>query len=289
MKTMQGNRSIALCIPILGVLALGACASAKKVDEAATTNPAISELNRNLQEQYVALATSERSQGDKTSARHFSAKAKEASSGTAVGPDDIAARNAARRFRVTGEPEKELADARSRLLANLNDPVAAKNPAAAAKAQTSFDCWLEQQQEGWQHDDIAACRKGFETAMGQLDAAKVAAVPPPKETSPVERLVHFEFDSDQLIPSSQDKMAELLREAELSKPTSVQIISFTDLSGPKDHNMKLAEMRGQRLKEKLREATGAEVIKVDARGPVDPIVNTPEPNQENRRAVIIMN
>ena len=288
MKTMQGNRSIALCIPILGVLALGACTSTTMVDEAARANPASSELSRDLQEQYVALATSERSQGDGTSARHYAAKAMKASSGTAVGPDDIAARNAARRFRVTGEAEKELADARSRLLANLNDPVAAKNPAAAAKAQTSFDCWLEQQQEGWQYDDIAACRKEFETAMASLDAAKVAAAPP-KETAPVERLVHFEFDSDQLIPSSQDKMAELLREAELSKPTSVQIISFTDLSGPKEHNMKLAEMRGQRLKEKLREATGAEVIKVDARGPVDPIVNTPKPNQENRRAVIIMN
>lgn len=287
MKTIRGKSAVTICIPILSVLALGACASTKVVDEAARAAPAGSEFNRDLQQQYVALATSERSEGDRTSARHYAAKALEASSGTAVGPDDVTARNAARPFKVTGDAEKQLTAARSRLLANLNDPAAAKNPAAAAKAQTSFDCWLEQQQEGWQYNDIAACRKGFETAMASLDAAKVAAAPA-KEKASVERVVYFKFDSDQLIPSSQSEMASLVREAELSKPKSVQIISYTDLSGSKEYNAKLAEMRGQSIEEKLREA-GPEVIKVDARGAVDPVVDTPAPNQENRRAVIIMN
>ena len=64
------------------------------------------------------------------------------------------------------------------------------------------------------------------------------------------------------------------------------------LHGPRvlvmEYNAKLAAMRGQSIEEKLREA-GPEVIKVDARGAVDPVVDTPAPNQENRRAVIIMN
>ena len=286
MKTIRGKSAVTICIPILSVLALGACTSTKMVDEAARAAPAGSEFNRDLQQQYVALAESERSEGDRTSAQHYAAKALEASSGTAVGPDDIAARNAARAFKVTGDAEKQLTAARSRLLANLNDPAAAKNPAAAAKAQTSFDCWLEQQQEGWQYGDIAACRKEFDTAMASLDAAKVAAAPAKKAS--VERVVYFKFDSDQLIPSSQSEMANLVREAELSKPKSVQIISYTDLSGTKEYNAKLAAMRGQSIEEKLREA-GPEVIKVDARGAVDPVVDTPAPNQENRRAVIIMN
>ena len=34
-------------------------------------------------------------------------------------------------------------------------------PAELARAVTQFECWLEQAEEGWQLDHIAACHTGF--------------------------------------------------------------------------------------------------------------------------------
>jgi outer membrane protein OmpA-like peptidoglycan-associated protein len=81
-------------------------------------------------------------------------------------------------------------------------------------------------------------------------------------------------------------MADLVRDVKLAKPKSVQILSYTDLSGDKAYNTKLAAMRGKSIEDKLKDA-GAEVINVDVRGPVDPVVDTSKPNEQNRRAVII--
>jgi outer membrane protein OmpA-like peptidoglycan-associated protein len=47
-------------------------------------------------------------------------------------------------------------------------------------------------------------------------------------------------------------------------------------------------MRGKSLEGQLKQS-GVEAIKVDARGAVEPVVDTSKPNQENRRAVIIFN
>ena len=42
-------------------------------------------------------------------------------------------------------------------------------PAALARAITQFECWMEQAEEGWQVDHIAACRDGFTNAMTAVE------------------------------------------------------------------------------------------------------------------------
>ena len=275
MKTLQINRIKLLTLCAVSALALGACSSARMVDEAASAKPAGSAFNQNLQKEYVALAKSELDQGDRRDAEHYAMKALSASKGNSVTPDTVAARD------LGSADTKALNDARTRLTAALAGSEAAKKPADAAKAQSMFDCWLEQQEEGWQQADIDACHKGFDTAMAALAPEKMAAKPAEPQT------VYFKFDSDELIPKSQGELADLIREVKLAKPKAVQIISYTDLSGDKAYNAKLAAMRGKSIEEKLKDA-GAQVIKVDARGPVEPVIDTEKPNQQNRRAVIIM-
>lgn len=275
MKTLQKNRIRLLALCAISATALGACSSAKMVDEAASAKPTGSAFNQNLQKEYVALAKSELDQGDRRDAEHYAMKALSASKGNSVMPDTVAARE------LGSADSKTLNDARTRLTAALGGSEAAKKPAEAAKAQSMFDCWLEQQEEGWQQADIDACRKGFDTAMAALAPEKMAEKPTEPQT------VYFKFDSDELIPKSQGELADLIRDVKLAKPKSVQIISYTDLSGDKAYNAKLAAMRGKSIEEKLKDA-GAQVIKVDARGPVEPVIDTEKPNQQNRRAVIIM-
>jgi len=264
-----------LVVCTIGMLALAACSSTKEVDEAAMAKPAATPFNQNLQKEYVTLAKSELKQGDRTDARHYAMKAKAASAGHSVAPDAVAARG------LEGSDGQKLNSARARLVSALHSPEAEKKPATAAKAQSMFDCWLEQQEEGWQQADIDACRKGFDTAMAALTPAAAAATPP------VRQVVFFKFDSDELTEKSQGELADIIREVKLEKPKTVQIISYTDLSGGKQYNAKLATLRGKSIETKLKEA-GAEIVKVDARGAVDPVVDTPKPNQQNRRAIIIM-
>ena len=270
------NRKSHLICAACALLVLGACSSSREVSEAAAMSPTGSALNQNLHKDYVALAESELEQGDRGSARHYALKAKEAASGQAVRPDEVSSR------RINPPESTALTDARARLVTALASPEATKKPAEAAKAQTNFDCWMEQQEEGWQYNDIAACRKGFDTAMLALAPEKVA------EKAPERQMVHFKFDSTELTEQSKAEMADIVREVQLAKPKTVQVLSYTDLSGDKMYNAKLAAMRGKVIEDTLKDA-GAQVIQVDARGAVDPIVDTPKPNEENRRAVIIFN
>jgi OmpA-OmpF porin, OOP family len=278
MKSIRKQHAFHVAIIAVSMLALGACSSRGVVNEAVSAKPASTEFNRDLQANYSALATSELSQADHGDAKHFAMKSLDASAGKAVAPDAVKGRG------LDPANAKELEDARGRLVAALNSPNAASSPALAAQAQTSFDCWLEQQEEGWQYDDIAKCKNGFETAMTSLTAPKAAAAP---ATPTSEKVVYFKFDSEELIPSSQSELTTLIDEVKLKKPKTIQIISYTDLSGTKEYNAKLATLRGQSIEDKFRSA-GPEVIRVDARGAVDPVVDTMQPNQENRRAVIIM-
>lgn len=275
MKAIRIKRHSYSFICAAGLLALGACSSTQIVDEAANAKPGGSAFNQNLHKEYVSLAKSELAQGDRAEARRYALKAKDAAAGKPVSPDDIAAR------RLNSPDDKTLTDARGRLIEALDGKEATRKPGQAAKAQSMFDCWLEQQEEGWQQADIDACRKGFDTAMAALAPEKMASKEPAPQT------VHFKFDSTELTPKSQGELADLIREVKLEKPRTIKIISYTDLSGDKAYNAKLATMRGQSIESKLKDA-GAQVIRVDARGPVEPIVDTEKPNQKNRRAVIIL-
>ncbi len=259
----------------IGLVILGACTSTRDVNEAASMKPTGSPFTQSLHKEYVDLAKFEVEQGDRSDARHYALKAKDAAAGKAVGPDDF-------NVREIGAPEnKTLTDARSRLLSALGGPEAAKKPETAAKAQSMFDCWMEQQEEGWQYDHIAACRKGFDTAMAALAPEKMAAAPGPQT-------VYFKFNSAELTEQSQQDLATVVRDYKLAKPKTVNVITYTDLSGNKEYNAKLAAMRGKSLEGQLKQA-GVDAIKVDARGAVEPVVDTPKPNQENRRGVIIFN
>ena len=274
MKAIHHKRHCCFIICAASLLALGACSSTKIVDDAAMAKPTGSAFNQNLHKDYVELAQSELKQGDRTDAQHYAMKAKEAAAGKSVSPDEVSARS------LASAESKTLTEARARLISALGGAEAAKKPDQAAKAQTMFDCWLEQQEEGWQQADIDACRKGFDTAMAALAPEKMAS-------TPSAQTVYFKFNSAELTPTSQGELADLIREVKLAKPKTINITAYTDLSGDKAYNAKLAAMRGKTLEGKLKEA-GAQVIKVDARGPVDPVVDTEKPNQENRRAVITL-
>ncbi len=130
-----------------------------------------------LASDYQALSNAERAQGDARDAATYAARAAAAGAGQATAPDDLLLRSAFLKERYVGE----LSTARGRLMDALAKTARSDAPAAAARAQSSFDCWLEQATEDLQAADIEACKQSFMTAMNTVESSPppVADVAPP--------------------------------------------------------------------------------------------------------------
>ena len=134
------------------------------------------------------------------------------------------------------------------LVSALNSTAKEKATVQLARAQTSFDCWVQEQEENFQPDHIAACRDAFIAAMGDVDkmiAVKPAPAPAPapKEmvAKPMSWNVLFQFDSIKMLPGSKEKIAEAVKYVNNFKRPRVTIAGYTDTSGSKEYNAALSE------------------------------------------------
>jgi OmpA-OmpF porin, OOP family len=162
---------IARFVVLAAAFALAACAGGDAWDvSGARSLPAQGDpFQQALREEYLALAEFERGEFDWTDVAYYVRRAN-ASRETVLAPTELAARV------LPADRAPELAAARSRLAQAFEDGGREAEPAQAARAQASFECWMEQQEEGHQAADIAECRKRFESAIA---AVEEAIRPPP--------------------------------------------------------------------------------------------------------------
>ena len=125
----------------------------------AAVPPPDSAFQAALSQEYVILGDMERAEYDWPDTARFYRRATPSAEGERGEPEAIEARDLAPTDRET------LGAARDRLSGALAQGARAFTPAAAARAQAGFDCWMQEQEEGHQPDDIAACRTRFEAAM----------------------------------------------------------------------------------------------------------------------------
>ncbi len=153
---------------------------------AATDVPAGSShaFEQALASDYQALSNAESAAGDGRDAATYAARAAAASAGQPTAPDELKLRAAFLKDHYVDE----LSTAHDRLMNALAKTARNDAPAAAARAQTSFDCWLEQSAEDLQPDDIAACKQSFMTAMTTVESSTqpVADVAPPVAVAPMD-------------------------------------------------------------------------------------------------------
>ena len=196
-----------------------------------------------LHKEYVRLATLERDEADWSDAAFFLDLAAKSASGQAVDPQPIADRN------LPADKVDMLAGARARLVAALNDGGAVRKPGPAARAQAGFDCWMQEQEENFQPEDIAACKKYFDDAMAELEAKPMAKPmpkpapmpkPEPKPIAPTNIL--FDFDSA-AIDANSLKILEGVAAAAKSWPGKLVITGYTDTSGKDAYNAQLSKDR----------------------------------------------
>lgn len=223
--------------------ALGAC-SGIELEGVKDLEPQGSEFHAELYAGYLKLATREHGEHDYRDSDHFAMRAAGAARGEDVAPTDLSERL------IAPDKAEELSKARSRLVAMLDGSGRDKAPAIAAHAQTSLECWMQEQEEGHQPDDIGECRNAFYGAVVAAEVAIRPAPPPPPEPEPEPEpvyvtyyVVFFDFDSSELSSAAMQTLDEASSTALAMRPYKIIIRGHTDRAGPEEYNLGLSERR----------------------------------------------
>lgn len=248
-----------------------------QMETARETTPSTGAFGAALYEGYMEHAEYEFGpmNQDYTDALFHSGKAIAAAGGAAPAPSEIGSRY------LPADKVTELTEARSRLITAVPSGQTA-NPVAAGKAQSYFDCWMEQQEENFQPDDIEYCRNGFFTNLGMIEQQPVTA----PEVVTLAADVFFDFDRATL---KSEFLPELDRVADVMvRDTAVQFLVWghTDTAGPEAYNQGLSERRANAVAEYL-EGKGVTANRLVVRGFGESQLAVPTPDNDpeprNRR------
>ena len=281
-----------LILPLAGTLVLVGCAG-MELQKAQEMSPQGSEFNTSLYEGYVGLSASEFAEGDYRDSDTFAVRAIGAGSDQLIGPEQIDGR------RLPDDNVSELMDARHRLALALATGAKEKNPAEAARAQVSFDCWMQEQEENRQPEHIARCRDDMMAALDILETKPVAMAPvpkaepapPPPPMAPETFLVFFAFDSVKLVADSEAVLDNVMKAAKMMGTNNLAITGHADRAGPEEYNLALSLRRASAVLDALAARGGdPAAISLAGRGEAEPAVPTADDVSEpaNRRVEIIV-
>ncbi|WP_200342474.1 OmpA family protein [Rhodovibrio sodomensis] len=270
---------------------LSGCAvyNAQNLDSIEAT--AGNDFTRALTVEYKGFARSEVAEGDWIDAEHFANKAKATASGRVAAPEQLSD------WDLPADKTQEIADARANLVSILDASARSKMPDLAARAQARLDCWIEQQEEGHQANDIQACRQAFRTAYNQLRAGMQADAPeaePAPAVTPEADVqeswtVTFAFDSAQVDEQARGIIRKAAQAARDDQAVDLVVTGYTDSTGTDAYNQALSLRRAEAVRDVLVEMGVAEDrIGVAARGKTRPAIERGDQVREraNRRVVI---
>lgn len=274
---------IRVAVPAAATIALAACANPYKIDDAKQVSPQGGQFTQSLAQNYSDYTRFESEEMyDWPDADHFADKTLAAAEGRRVAPEDP------RDWDIDNEEWRtDLRVARNALIAAYRDGARENNPVVAASAQSNYDCWVEQSEEGWQMDHIAECREGFMNAMNQLNPEQPAPAPMAQEQAPV--LVFFDFDVAR-VPAEADPLLGSIADVAQDNPNMrLEVVGHADRAGSTAYNNRLSENRARNVADALS-ARGVPMdrMTVDWKGEMDPRVPTGDGvrEPENRRVVI---
>jgi OOP family OmpA-OmpF porin len=185
----------ATLVTLAGLLT-GSCAM-YRLEELRHTTPAGTRFQNELSKLYMDFATQEEKDYDWGSSMYFAGKGLRLAYGKDVGPEELADWNL---------PADKLADmeaARASLMGVLTPAIMNGSPSRAADAQFFFDCWVEQQEENWQDDDIAYCRDGLAKTLDELHGISVQDEPAMKPAKKTRKQVAAKQASDTPVTAKQ--------------------------------------------------------------------------------------
>jgi len=266
----------------LAAVTISACAGTE-LQKAREMQPAGSPYNVELARGYLELSRNEYSEGDYVDSDFFAMRSIATGKGQSVAPQAIGERH------LPANKVGELTAARQRLVAAQGAGGAKVAPSDTARAQVMFDCWMQEQEENRQPDDIAACRDGFATALGRVEMALAPKPKPVVMMAPKDYLVFFDWNKADVTSEAATILKTVVANAKKMGDTKVVATGYTDLSGSPAYNMGLSERRAEAVKADLvSQGIPANNITTIGRGEADPLVPTADGVREpqNRRVQI---
>ncbi len=273
-----------LAVAVLAAGSLTACMGLE-LSDAERVKPTGDAFSTTLYKQYISLARTEYAEGDYVDSDAFSIRARDAAAGKPAEPEAVAARQ------QTKKNAKALSAGRDKLMKALSGDAKTRIPGEAAKAQTMYECWAQEQEENFQADDIDNCRIGFYTALAKVNYKPpvMKAPKPAPKPKPLSFLVHFDFDASTLSAKGKATVAEAAKAIMASKPKNVSVIGHTDRAGADGYNIRLGERRANAVAAELVKAgVSARLLTLGSLGEHAPAVNTADGarNPANRRTEI---
>ncbi len=279
-------------LTIIAVTALMLSACGMEYNRALDATPSGSAFDNHLYKEYIDLAGEETGESDHGNADVFATRAIAAAAGNPGEPEELANRT------LPEGTEGDLQVARATLVGAFAKSATEKIQDQAARAQAMYECWMEEQEENIEPDDIAACRAAFEEALVQIADAlnpPMAASPESEPASlppvPGPFVVNFDFDSFDLDDKAMAVIKNASAAAKAAKITGVKVTGYTDLAGNKDYNLGLSKARVIAVGNALFVEGGAtrkNIVK-EWRGEESPRVSTPDGERQalNRRVEIV--
>ena len=298
---MKMIRSLVL---LAGVLAVSACAGYNdkwsEVQAINNANAVGNAFTQSLAEEYKNYVNRElTTYDDHADSLHFSRKGLSAARGDMVMPEPISD------WDVNEGYAEELIVARSRLVNVMALGSRETQPELSAFAQTRFDCWIEEQEENFQPNQISACKSQFMDALGQLEAAMPAAPAPmpepvaeqpfdvdpaqPMKIENAKYIVFFDFDQSSLNAGANSILDAAAEEAKTRQLVSIDLVGHTDTSGSRAYNQKLSMKRANVVRDAMTQrGVDASLLSVNHRGESELMVETADGVREpaNRRTEI---
>ncbi len=264
-----------LATGLAALVFLSACTT-WDLDRLQQAEPAGDAFTRQLTEDYRALAAFEAYEMfDWVDQRHFARKGLKAAAGESVVPEPLID------WRVPADKASEMSGARTRLVTLLDGGGRSREPVLSARAQSHFDCWIEQQEENHQPAHIAACRDGFHRAAAALEVA----------LTPRSFTVLFDFDTAGLTADGRSMVADAAAAFTRLGPAIVEARGHADRAGTEVHNRDLSQRRADAVKAALTSlGLSAETVATIAYGETAPLVATPDGVREprNQRVEIVI-
>lgn len=234
------------------------------------------EFTQTLAAEYEGLGKAEQEQMyDESSADYYYLKAICAKEGNYISPTTL------EKWDIPEDKLPELEKARDHLVRLLNFGARSVAPEMAAHAQTHFDCWVEQQSEGWQKHDIAWCRAEFYKAISDVELKLMGGIHHVRPQS----IVLFENNSSHLTQEAMDVIESVAHKAKTMKHhRRILLVGRTDKVGDLKHNKELSKHRAMAVKKALvHEGVPAHLISIKAAGETA----GPEVDAHNRRVDIL--
>lgn len=201
-----------------------------------------------LHQNYADLAQAEYDEADWADARYFTSRSKMAAAGQDSGPQMIAERT------LPEGTMGEIEVARADLLAALDGGGRDKAASPAARAQTSFDCWMQELEENIQQEDIDNCRSAFYQALAivqaEIDTGSVAKAMP--MAMPVPMNVYFGFDKSEIDSKGMSVVDGIAEAYAKYNPAMISLVAYADRAGDAMYNDILAKSRVDAVVSALR-------------------------------------